>query len=230
MRDRVIETIEREKIIVIVRGVEREKLIPFAEAVYAGGVRLMEITYRSDGAVSDDETAANIKMLAEHFNGRMYIGAGTVLKEEQAERTKAAGGTFIISPDTYPAVIQKTRELDMVSVPGALTPSEVQAAHRAGADFVKVFPADKMGPEYIKALKAPLAHIKMLAVGGVNEQNIADYLSAGVSGFGMGSHIVNKEMISNGDFEGIRERASRYTSAVKVWKKISVASRTSALT
>ena len=134
MRGKVIQKIEKEKIIAIVRGVESEKLIPFAEAVYAGGIRLLEITYSADGSVSDEETAKNIQKLSEQFDGRMYIGAGTVLTEKQVELTYEAGGKFIISPDTYPEVIRKTRELDMVSMPGALTPSEIQSAHRAGAE------------------------------------------------------------------------------------------------
>ena len=123
MRSRVIEAIEREKIIVIVRGVAADKLIPLAEAMYEGGIRLLEVTYSADGSVSDEETAKNIEMLSKHFEGRMYIGAGTVITEKQVELTKKAGGKFIISPDTYENVIRKTRELDMVSMPGALTPT-----------------------------------------------------------------------------------------------------------
>lgn len=215
MRQKVIETVEKERIIVIVRGVEREKLIPLAEAMYEGGVRLMEITYSANGSVSDEDTAANIKMLAEHFAGRMYIGAGTVLTEKQVELTKEAGGWFIISPDTYPEVIQKTRELGLVSMPGALTPSEIQIAHRAGADFVKMFPITNMGVDYVKAVVAPLSHIKLLAVGGVDESNMPEYLNAGVSGFGIGSNIINKKLIAAGDYAGITALAKKYTEVVK---------------
>ncbi len=215
MRNKVIETIQKEKIITIVRGVAKEKLVPFAEAVYAGGIRLIEITYSANGEISDEETAENIEMLAKHFENRMFIGAGTVLNEKQVVLTKKAGGSFIISPDTYEKVIAKTRELDMVSIPGALTPSEVQAAHRAGADFVKLFPITSLGTEYVKALKAPLSHINMLAVGGVNEKNIKDYLDAGVDGFGIGSNIVNKKLIQNGDFDSIRSLAEKYTAVIK---------------
>ena len=197
------------------RGVESEKLIPFAEAVYAGGIRLLEITYSADGSVSDEETAKNIQKLSEQFDGRMYIGAGTVLKEKQVELTKSAGGRFIISPDTYPEVIRKTRELDMVSMPGALTPSEIQSAHRAGADFVKVFPVTNMGIEYLKAVKAPLSHIKLIAVGGINEKNMSDYIDAGICGFGIGSNIVNKKMIEEENFEEITNLAKKYTAVIK---------------
>ena len=215
MRGKVIQKIEKEKIIAIVRGVESEKLIPFAEAVYAGGIRLLEITYSADGSVSDEETAKNIQKLSEQFDGRMYIGAGTVLTEKQVELTYEAGGKFIISPDTYPEVIRKTRELDMVSMPGALTPSEIQSAHRAGADFVKVFPVTNMGIEYLKAVKAPLSHIKLIAVGGINEKNMSDYIDAGICGFGIGSNIVNKKMIEEENFEEITNLAKKYTAVIK---------------
>ena len=151
MRNEVIEAISREKIIVIVRGVAREQIIPLAEALYRGGIRLLEITYDAKGIVTDEYTAESLKMLIEHFAGRgLYFGSGTVLSEEQVELTAGAGGAFVISPDVNEAVIRKTRELGLVSIPGALTPSEATAAHRAGADFVKLFPVTSLGVGYIK--------------------------------------------------------------------------------
>ena len=214
MREKVIEAIEKHKIITIVRGVQADKLVPLAKAMYDGGIRLLEITYSADGKVSDEETAESIKLLSEHFDGRMYIGAGTVLSEKQVELTKQAGGRFIISPDTYENVIRKTRELGMVSMPGALTPTEIQNAHRCGADFVKLFPIPNMGVEYVKAVRAPLSHIKLLAVGGINENNMAEYLKAGVCGFGIGSNIANKKLVDAGDFSAITELAERYAKVI----------------
>lgn len=215
MREDVIKAIEREKLIVIVRGIEREKLIPLAEAMYEGGVRLLEVTYSANGAVSDEDTAENIRMLCEHFGDRMYIGAGTVITPRQVKLTKEAGGQFIISPDTYKKVIKKTRKLDMVSMPGALTATEIQAAHRAGADFVKMFPITNMGTDYVKAVKAPLSHIRLLAVGGVDQNNMKDYLKAGVCGFGVGSNIINKKMLAEEDYAGITALAKEYVAVVK---------------
>ena len=215
MREKVIKAIEDNKIVTIVRGVESEKLIPLAEAMYEGGIRLLEITYSANGSVSDEETAANIEKLSKHFEGRMFIGAGTVITEKQVELTKKAGGKFIISPDTYENVIKKTRELDMVSMPGALTPSEIQAAHRYGADFIKLFPITNMGIDYVKAVKAPLSHIKFLAVGGIDENNMADYLKAGVCGFGIGSNIINKKMVDANDFDGITQLAKKFTKVIE---------------
>lgn len=215
MRKEVIDSIRENKIIVIVRGVGQDQLIPLGEAMYKGGIRLMEITYNSSDPAGDELTARNIAMLCEHFKGRMLIGAGTVITEKQAELTKNAGGLFIISPDTNAAVIRRTRELDMVSIPGALTPSEVGEAHRAGADYVKLFPITSMGPEYVKAIKAPLSHISFLAVGGVNADNMRAYLDVGISGFGIGANIVDKKLLASGDYDGIARLAAEYVSKVK---------------
>lgn len=215
MREEVLSLIEEEKIIVIVRGVEKEKLIPLAEAMYKGGIRLIEITYSQSGAPSDEETADSIRLLSEHFKGRMLIGSGTTLTEKQVELTKNAGGTFIISPDANVEVIKKTRELSLVSIPGALTPTEITTAHAAGADFVKLFPITNLGVSYFKAVSAPLSAVKYLAVGGIDENNMKEYLDAGIKGFGIGSNIVNKKMISANEFEKITELAKKYVEAVK---------------
>jgi 2-dehydro-3-deoxyphosphogluconate aldolase/(4S)-4-hydroxy-2-oxoglutarate aldolase len=215
MREQTIQAIENEKLIVIVRGVEREYLIPLAEAMYAGGIRLMEITYDASGKISDVETADNIAMLAAHFGERMMIGAGTVLTEKQAELTKNAGGRFIISPNTDACVIAKTKALGMVSIPGTLTPTEVQAAHLAGADFVKLFPLDAMGADYLKAIAAPLSHIKFLAVGGIDETNMKKYRKAGAKGFGVGSNIVKKDWVREGRLGEITALAEIFVRAAK---------------
>ncbi len=215
MRNEVISAIEKNKIIAILRGVPQEKLISVAEALYQGGIRLMEITYSADGRVSDEDTAAAIRMLAGHMRGRMYIGAGTVLTEKQVRLTKEAGGLFIISPNTDEKVIRATVEQSLVSMPGALTPTEIVNAHNAGADFVKLFPAADFGIKYVKAVTAPLSHIKLLAVGGVTEDNIPDFFKAGVCGFGIGTNIIDKKLIASEDYDGISVLAQRYVQAVE---------------
>ena len=214
MKD-VIKCIEEEKLIVIVRGVKKEKLIPLAEAMYQGGIRLLEVTFSANGSVTDEDTADSIKALAHAFEGKMYIGAGTVLTEKQVELTKKAGGKFIISPDSYDKVIAKTKELGMVSMPGAITPTEIQSAVRAGADFIKLFPMTNFGISYLKAVKAPLSHVKFLAVGGVDENNMADYLKAGISGFGVGTSIVRKDLIEKDDYQAITDLAKKYVAVIK---------------
>jgi len=215
MREDIIQKILEEKLIVIVRGLEKDKMIPLAEAMYEGGIRLIEVTYSANGSITADVTAECIRSIQEHFGGKMLVGAGTVLNEKQVEMTKAAGGSFIISPNVKEAVIKKTRELDMVSMPGALTPTEIEDAHEMGADFVKLFPVSTLGPEYVKAVCAPLSHIRLLAVGGVDHNNLKDYLKVGVCGFGMASNIVDKKMVAEGNYAGITELARCYVEAVK---------------
>ena len=215
MKNQIINDIIENKLIVIVRGVRADNLIPLAEAMYEGGIRLIEITYSADGAVSDENTAKSIASLVNHFGNRMHIGAGTVLTPKQVDLTAEAGGKFIISPDTNEEVIRRTVERGLVSMPGALTPTEIQAAHRFGADFVKLFPVTSLGPDYVKAVKAPLSHIKLLAVGGIDTENLSTYLKAGISGAGIGSNIVNKKLIDTGDFKAITELAKKYVQCVK---------------
>lgn len=215
MKNAVIASIEKNKLIAILRGVPQEQLIAVAEALYSGGIRLMEITYSADGRISDEETAASIGMLARHMHDRMYIGAGTVLTEKQVQLTKEAGGLFIISPNTDEKVIRATNACGLVSIPGALTPTEIVNAHNAGADFVKLFPAADFGIKYVKAVTAPLSHIKLLAVGGVEEGNIADFFKSGVCGFGIGSNIIDKKLIAAEAYEAISQLARRYVQAVE---------------
>ena len=211
----VIKLIDSEKIIVIVRGVDKKDLIPLAKSMYDGGIRLLEVTYSANGSVTDEETADSIKLLADYFGDKMVIGAGTVLTEKQVELTYNAGGKFIISPDTYDKVIKKSVELGLVSMPGALNPNEIKKANSLGADNVKLFPITNLGVGYLKAVKAPLSHVKLLAVGGVDENNMSDYLSAGINGFGIGSNIVNKNLIKSGNFEKITDLARKYVKVVK---------------
>lgn len=197
------EQILKEKIIMIVRGVKPDKILPLAEALWQGGIRLMECTYDASGRIPDEEIAQAIATLAEQFRGRMLIGAGTVLTPKQVALTAKAGGKFIISPDTNTEVIAETKKAGLISIPGALTPSEATLAHRSGADFVKLFPISGQGPDYVKALCAPLSHIRFLAVGGVNPSTAPSYLSAGACGVGMGVSASDKEALEQGDWEAI---------------------------
>lgn len=213
-----IDMILKEKIIVIVRGIEKDKILPFAEAAYRGGIRLIECTYDATGKTPDEQIADNIKMLCEHFGDKMLIGAGTVLTEKQVELTKNAGGKFIISPDTNPAVIARTKKEGLVSIPGSFTPSEAVTAHNAGADFVKLFPIADLGVKYVKNIKAPLSHIRFLAVGGVNANNLPEFLAAGALGVGIGSDIANKKLIANNDFDAIERAAKTYVDQVKLYE------------
>ena len=125
------------------------------------------------------------------------------------------GARYLISPNTDKEIIDFASAHNLVSIPGAMTPTEIVTAYNFGADFVKLFPSDSLGLGYIKAVRAPLSNIPMLAVGGVNENNIGDFLSTGISGVGVGSNIVKRDLVENNDFEGITELALKYTSKIK---------------
>lgn len=216
IRKQVIEQVEKNKIIAIVRGAGAEQCLKAARALYDGGIRLMEITYDQSDPEGWGETAQVIERIAEEFEGRMLVGAGTVTTPELVELTEKSKGKFIISPDTNVEVIRRTRELGLVSMPGAMTCSEIMTAHRAGADFVKVFPINNLGPSYLKALRAPLSHIRMMAVGGVNENNIREYLEAGAVGAGVGGNLANRTWMEAGRYDKITETARLLVAAAQL--------------
>ena len=215
MREYTIQKVLEEKAIAIVRGASVEDCIKVADALYEGGIRLMEITFNQKNPDSFKDTAAAIEGVSKKYEGKMYIGAGTVTTPELVEIAAKAGAKYIISPDTNVDVIKKTLELGLVSMPGALTPTDVLLAHRSGADFVKLFPVGILGTAYVKAICAPISHVKMLAVGGVNEDNAADFMKAGVVGVGVGGNLAKKDWIEAGEFWRITETARKLVENIK---------------
>ena len=214
MRERIIQEILEKKIISIVRGVEPDKMVRIAEALYEGGVTMIEVTFNQKNPASWQETADSIAAIKAAMGDKMFVGAGTVTSVELVDMAANAGAGYIISPDTDPDVIARTRELGLVSLPGAYTPTEAKQAHNAGADFVKLFPCVGDAPAYLKALCAPLSHIKFLAVGGVTADNAADFLTAGAVGIGVGSSLVNKKWADAGEFYKITEEAKRFVANI----------------
>ncbi len=215
MREDVLKKIESEKLIAIVRGIAPESCVRVADALYEGGFRLMEITFNLKDPASWQQTASAIRACCDKYGDRMEFGAGTVVSVELAEIAHAAGAKFIVSPDTNVDVIKRTVELGMVSLPGALTPSEILTAHFAGADYVKLFPIAELGPKYVKAVMAPISNVKLLAVGGVNEKNLKEYLDLGLAGAGIGGNLVNRKWIEAGEFEKITEVARQMVAIAK---------------
>lgn len=215
MKEAIISAVKQEKLIAIVRGVESEKCLKVAQALYDGGIRLMEVTYDQKNPGIWEQTAQAIGAVAEAFADRMYVGAGTVTCTELVELTHKHGGQFIISPDVDTDVIRRTVELGMVSIPGALTPTEVMTAHKAGAHFVKLFPAGVLGTSYLKAVKAPISHVDLLVVGSIDEKNVADFLKAGAAGAGVGGNLVNKAWVEAGEYEKITAVAKALVAAVQ---------------
>ena len=206
--------IHEKKLISIVRGAPTNKIVPIAEALYHGGFRFMEITFDQIGEIPNEETAAQIRAVCEAFDGRMYVGAGTVMTKTKLKLATGAGAKFIVSPNVDASIIRDTKAAGLLSIPGAFTPTEIAAAHQAGADFVKLFPADCVDLRYIKAICAPLNHIPLLAVSGVTPENFVDYLKAGMAGAGIGSVLVKKEDVSAENYGAIAERAASYVAVV----------------
>ena len=212
MREAIIQKVLDKKIVAIVRGVYGQDALNLASALYAGGIELLEVTFDQSKPESLNRTSDTVKLLCRELGDKMYFGAGTVTTIEMLNLAKEAGAGFIVSPDCNPEVIKATVEAGMVSMPGAMTPTEILTAYRAGADFVKVFPTAGLGSAYIKAGRGPLHHIRLLAVGGVTEKNIADVMAAGCVGAGVGGNLVNKNWIANGEWDKITALAREFVT------------------
>jgi 2-dehydro-3-deoxyphosphogluconate aldolase/(4S)-4-hydroxy-2-oxoglutarate aldolase len=215
MREQTIQAILEHKIIAIVRGVDAESIVPTAQALYEGGIRLVEVTFNQKDPSSFHKTAEAVRAIREAMGDKMLVGTGTVTSPELVEMSAEAGALYIISPDTDVAVIRRTRELGLVSLPGAYTATEAKQAHNAGADFVKLFPCIEGAPAYVKALSAPFNHIKFLAVGGVNADNAATFLRSGAVGVGVGSCLVNKKWAAEGRYDLITAEAKKFVENIK---------------
>ena len=137
---------------------------------------------------------------------------------QEVEASVEAGGQIVISPNVDVSVIAKTKALGAISMPGALTPTEIVTAYNAGADIVKLFPAGTLGVPYIKAVRGPLGYIPMSAVGGVRPETIADFLNVGVCGFGVGGELVKKEFVRSGDMNALTSRAWEFVHAIEQWE------------
>lgn len=209
----VIQMIKKYKLIAILRKVPAKDLQNTVEALYRGGIRLMEVTFDPSGTVTEGETLAQINLIAGKYK-EIAVGAGTVLTEHQVEAAGKAGAEYIISPNTDARVIAAAKNKRLVSIPGALTPTEFQNAFMWGADFVKLFPAGQMGMAYIKDITAPLSHIRILAVGGVDSDNMNTFLEAGCLGAGVGSSLVNKRLIQEKRFSELQSLAEKYVSCI----------------
>ena len=210
-----LDYVKERKIIAIVRGLPPEYMLRLGHALEEGGIGMMEITYNQAAPETWKETAAAIEAVEKEFGGRLLAGAGTVITAEQVRMTYNAGGHYLVTPTTQPELIRMGKALGLGLFPGAFSPTEILTAFEAGADGVKVFPASSLGPSYIKAVAAPLSHIPLLAVGGINEKNAADFLRAGCVGLGVGGSLVNKQWIADGQWDKITAYAREFVKAVK---------------
>jgi 2-dehydro-3-deoxyphosphogluconate aldolase / (4S)-4-hydroxy-2-oxoglutarate aldolase len=195
--------------VAVVRLEDGARLGPVVEALVAGEVRAIEVTMTIPGAL--DAMAA----LRPIVDGRTLLGAGTVLDPETARLAILAGARFIVGPTLCPGVVAMCARYDVVSIPGAYTPTEILAAWEAGADIVKVFPAGGLGPDYVKDLLGPLPQLRLLPTGGVNADNAAAFLEAGAIAVGVGGALVERDAVRRGDYARVTDCARRLTSTIR---------------
>lgn len=192
-------------VVPIIRTASSETALEAARAVHRGGIHLLEVTMTVPGALGVLET------LADELGDDLLLGAGSVLDPETARAAMLAGARFIVTPGLSVKTVEICKRYSVAALPGALTPTEVITAWEAGADMVKIFPVDNLGgPKYIKALKAPLPQIDMVPTGGVNLENLADFLKAGASAVAVGSSLMNKAALREGRYEVIEAAAKEF--------------------
>lgn len=214
MSSELMQALAREKIVAIIRGISAESGDATAKALADGGIVFLEVTLNTDGALN------MISRFRENYEGRLRIGAGTVLDLGQAKEAVAAGAEYIISPNLDEEVIYYGVEQGVQVWPGTMTPTEIVRAYKAGASAVKVFPMGSLGINYLKEIRAPLNHIPMVATGGVNLQNINTVLNAGAIAVGLGGNLVDKQLVKDGKFEELTKLARAYVSEVQGAKTV----------
>jgi 2-dehydro-3-deoxyphosphogluconate aldolase / (4S)-4-hydroxy-2-oxoglutarate aldolase len=206
----ILPQVRSSGIIAIMRASSSETLIEAAEALYAGGVVIIEVTLTTPGALHVIEQARG------KLTSQMYFGAGSILDAESARAAILAGAQFIVSPSCNIQVIEICRRYSVPVFPGAYTPTEIITAWEAGADMVKIFPASIGGPAFIKALKAPLPQVEMVPVGGIELENTASYIQAGAAAVGVGSSLVNDKLLKQGNFAAITRQAQEFLAQVQL--------------
>ncbi|HEX7380191.1 MAG TPA: bifunctional 4-hydroxy-2-oxoglutarate aldolase/2-dehydro-3-deoxy-phosphogluconate aldolase [Pirellulales bacterium] len=196
-------------VVAIIRSSDASKLVDVAEALVAGGVSVMEVTFTVPRAHKV------LEKVADQLGDRVLLGAGTVLDAATARIAILAGAEFIVSPIVSQEVIACCRRYSKLSLPGALTPTEIMNAWEAGADIVKIFPSEVTGPAYLKAVHAPLPQVRLMPTGGVNLETAADYLRAGACALGIGGSLVESKAVAAGDFARIENLARQYMAIVR---------------
>jgi 2-dehydro-3-deoxyphosphogluconate aldolase/(4S)-4-hydroxy-2-oxoglutarate aldolase len=206
--------IERVGLVPVLRAQSAAEGHALVEAMLAGGVTVVEVTMTVPGAVD------LLRALKKQYGNRLLLGSGTVTTAAQAAATIEAGAEFVVSPSLHPEVIVKTKELGKVSIPGALTPTEVITAWNAGADYVKVFPCSAVGgASYLRALRAPFPELQLIPTGGVTQQTAADFLNAGARALGVGADLVNAKAIAEGKPEVVTDAARAYMEIIRLARR-----------
>ena len=205
MSETTAQIIERVGLIPVLRAKNAEQAHAVVEAMIAGGVTVVEVT------MTCPDACGILKALKTGYGAKLLLGSGTVTTAREAEETIEAGAEFVVSPSLHPDVIAASRAAGKLSIPGALTPTEVITADRAGADYVKIFPCSAMGgASYLKSLLAPFPHLKLIPTGGVTLKTAEEFIRAGARALGVGSDLVNLAAIDEGKPEIITEAAKAY--------------------
>ncbi|HLP76088.1 MAG TPA: bifunctional 4-hydroxy-2-oxoglutarate aldolase/2-dehydro-3-deoxy-phosphogluconate aldolase, partial [Candidatus Paceibacterota bacterium] len=191
----------------VVRAQKAEQVIPLSEALIAGGVNAIEITMTTPNAI------AAIREASAKLGRKALIGVGTVLDGDTCRAAINAGAEFVVSPICRLNLIPIAAAANRPIMLGSYTPTEAQLAHEAGSDFIKIFPADTLGPKYIKALKAPLPHLNIVPTGGVDASNVAEWFKAGVAAVGAGSSLVSAKILSEAAWPELTQRAAEFVKA-----------------
>lgn len=200
LTDPLTEQIRRHRVIAIMRHLPEEQVEPVFSALADAGIRLIEITMNTAGA------AEQISRVTSRFSSRMLIGAGTVSTVERARLAMAAGAQFLVTPNLDLEVVELAKAHQCPILPGVLTPTEMMAAIKAGVVTLKLFPASQLGPAYVKDVLAPLDDLNLVAVGGVTQDNAAEWLKAGCIGIGMGSSLLDKDLLRDRRYDEIIRR------------------------
>jgi 2-dehydro-3-deoxyphosphogluconate aldolase/(4S)-4-hydroxy-2-oxoglutarate aldolase len=208
----VLEQICQSGVVAVLRGVEPARLLPLAQALLEAGVGAVEVTLNSPGALE------GIAALREAYGSRIPVGAGTVLTGEDAEAAIRAGAQFVLTPHVAEETLAVCQAQQVPAVIGAMTPTEIYRAYRLGAAMVKVFPASSLGPAFFRELRGPFPQIPVMAVGGVNAGNAADFIRAGAMAVGAGSQLVDFAAMARGDWAAVREKAAAMVDAVRTAK------------
>ncbi len=207
-KQETFEKIIQVRLLAVIRGPSEELTVKMVEALIAGGVIGIEITYTTPNA---EEV---VRTLKEIHGDNIILGMGTLTESAQVETAKAAGANFLVSPICEIELIKTMVASGLVTMAGALTPTEIFQAYKLGVDIVKIFPGSLAGPEYIKSVHGPFPSIQMMPTGGVSKENISDWFAAGAVAVGAGSAMCPKALALAGDFKGISKRASEFVDAV----------------
>jgi 2-dehydro-3-deoxyphosphogluconate aldolase/(4S)-4-hydroxy-2-oxoglutarate aldolase len=205
----LLQKLVESGVIAVIRRIPEKQVDRVAESLIEGGVTALEVTVDSPGAL------AAISRLSAQWKGRAIIGAGTVIDSESARLAIQSGADFIFSPSLHRDVIRTALRYGKIAVPGVMTPTEMITAIEWGADLVKIFPAAGLGVSYIKDVKAPFPHIPVIPTGGVNLENVASFVKAGVAAVGIGGNLVDRQAIEAGDFQQITRTAKQYVAAIQ---------------